>query len=100
MTDLGEMYAAELFELLSAQNKPTISLVGHTDPKGSDEYNDALSKRRSAAVKRYLVKRGYPADKIATDGAGKRAPLKIEDAKEYSVEQIHQMLRRVELKRL
>jgi outer membrane protein OmpA-like peptidoglycan-associated protein len=100
MTDLGAKYAAELFELLSAQNMPSIRLVGHTDPKGSDEYNDALSKRRAAAVKLYLVKRGYPADKIATDGAGKRVPLKIEDAIQYSVEQIHQMLRRVELNRL
>jgi outer membrane protein OmpA-like peptidoglycan-associated protein len=100
MTDLGEKYAAELFELLSAQNSPSIRLVGHTDPKGSDEYNDALSKRRAAAVKVYLVKRGYPTDKIATDGAGKRAPLTIQEPDLYKVEQIHQMLRRVELKRL
>jgi outer membrane protein OmpA-like peptidoglycan-associated protein len=100
MTDLGEKYATELLEVLKAQNMPSIRLVGHTDPKGSDEYNDALSKRRAAAVKAYLAKRGYPSDKIATDGSGKRAPLQIEDAKQYTVEQIYQMMRRVELKRL
>ena len=33
----------------------TIEIVGHTDARGSDQYNDALSERRAASVVSYLV---------------------------------------------
>jgi outer membrane protein OmpA-like peptidoglycan-associated protein len=97
MTELGRRYAEETAKLLAQQNKPRIRLVGHTDPKGGDEYNDRLSLRRAEAMRRYLVEHGYPADAIEVKGRGKRAPLVIENEASYSVEQIHQMRRRVEV---
>jgi len=57
-----------------------ISVEGHTDNVGKDKYNQGLSERRAAAVKKYLVENGAAnADKIKPVGYGKTRP--IEDNK-------------------
>ncbi len=48
----------------------SIMVVGHTDTVGSNSYNQALSMRRSAAVKDGLVGNGIPASAISTGGRG------------------------------
>lgn len=54
----------------------TIKLYGHTDIMASYEYNDALSMKRTAAVKNYLVQKGFAANHIIEQrGFGKRRPL-------------------------
>lgn len=52
-----------------------IEIVGHTDRIGSDDYNQALSDRRAASVRDYLVTRGLPADKTSVRGMGETKPL-------------------------
>jgi outer membrane protein OmpA-like peptidoglycan-associated protein len=55
-----------------------ISIEGHTDSKGSDKYNQALSERRAAAVKAYLLKHGEidsRKDTITTTGLGESKPI-------------------------
>ena len=60
-------------ELLKSYPQAPIDVVGHTDGKGGDAYNDALSQRRAAAVAAALQSRtGRP---IATRGMGKRQPV-------------------------
>jgi OOP family OmpA-OmpF porin len=49
--------------------------VGHTDRFGSDAYNQRLSERRAAAVKDYLVSKGIPANRVYTEGKGKKQPV-------------------------
>jgi outer membrane protein OmpA-like peptidoglycan-associated protein len=97
MTPLGQAYAAEMVRLLGAQGDPRVLLVGHTDPDGSDPYNDKLSLRRAQAVRRYLVEHGYPGGNVDADGRGRRQPLVLANASDYSKAQIYRMLRRVEL---
>jgi outer membrane protein OmpA-like peptidoglycan-associated protein len=105
LTDLGrakaEQIAEELRKELKAAPGQRIHLVGHTDPKGSDIYNDKLSVRRAEAVKKFLIASGYPAGQITTDGRGKREverfERKIRDRSQFTTEQIHQILRRVEI---
>ena len=48
----------------------SISVVGHTDTVGSNEYNMRLSMRRSQAVKDGLIANGITADMITTGGRG------------------------------
>jgi OOP family OmpA-OmpF porin len=63
-----------------------VTLVGHTDAKGSYEYNDALGMRRADAVRDYIVAQGYPADQVApAESRGKRELIPGVDP--YSVEQ-------------
>jgi OOP family OmpA-OmpF porin len=55
-----------------------ISIEGHTDSRGSVKYNQALSERRAAAVKAYLLKHGMidtHKDMITTKGYGKSKPI-------------------------
>lgn len=46
---------ASLCEALVASDIPLFRIVGHTDAKGSDSYNEGLSMLRAEEVKRYLV---------------------------------------------
>ncbi len=55
-----------------------IAIEGHTDSRGSDKYNQALSDRRAAAVKDYLLKHGMidtHKDMIMTKGYGESKPI-------------------------
>jgi outer membrane protein OmpA-like peptidoglycan-associated protein len=45
-------------------------IEGHTDAKGSTEYNQALSERRAQAVVRYLVQKGVAPGRLAARGMG------------------------------
>lgn len=51
-------------------------LAGHTDSKGTDQYNQALSERRAAAVKKYLVEKfGIGAQLLYPRGYGESRPI-------------------------
>ncbi len=53
-----------------------VSVEGHTDAIGTEQYNQGLSERRAAAVKAYLVKAGAAdASRIQTVGYGKSRPV-------------------------
>ena len=60
---------------IARRPSPEISVVGHTDFTGTDQYNDTLSLQRAVRVKDLLVRRGIPAKMIQTAGRGKREPL-------------------------
>ena len=46
------------------------TVVGHTDASGSASYNKALSDRRAAAVRRYLIDSGIDAGRLRAVGKG------------------------------
>ena len=53
-----------------------MQVTGHTDRLGAPRYNTALSSRRAAAVRDYLVQTGaVPAQKIVVHGAGEANPV-------------------------
>jgi peptidoglycan-associated lipoprotein len=58
------------------QANPTITLIvtGHTDERGTAEYNLALGQRRAAQVKRYLVSRGVADGRLTTQSLGDSQP--------------------------
>jgi peptidoglycan-associated lipoprotein len=51
-----------------------ITIEGHCDERGSEEYNLALGERRAAAVRQYLVDSGVSAGKIDTVSFGEAKP--------------------------
>ena len=53
-----------------------INVNGHSDLLGSPTYNQALSEKRAAAVRDYLVAQGVSGDKIEVYGFGKTLPIK------------------------
>jgi outer membrane protein OmpA-like peptidoglycan-associated protein len=64
-----EMEKVKAFFENSKQKNGQIVLYGHTDSKGSDNYNLALSKRRVNSVKQYLLSLGFPIANIINANA-------------------------------
>jgi peptidoglycan-associated lipoprotein len=52
-----------------------IVISGYTDDRGTEEYNLALGERRAAAVRRYLVNLGVPANQMTIVSYGELRPL-------------------------
>ena len=48
----------------------SIILIGHTDPRGSEDYNAKLGAKRADDVRRYLITQGVAADRVTTQTAG------------------------------
>jgi peptidoglycan-associated lipoprotein len=61
--------------ILQANPTVKIRVAGHTDERGSDEYNLALGQRRAATVKRYLIDHGIADARIETISYGEERPI-------------------------
>jgi peptidoglycan-associated lipoprotein len=61
--------------ILQANSGVMIRIAGHTDERGSDEYNLALGQRRAGAVKAYLVQHGISESRIETVSYGEERPV-------------------------
>ena len=69
-----------------------LSVEGHTDSVGSDDYNQQLSEHRAQSVRDYFVQQGIQSSAIEARGLGKTAPIASNDTPEG-----RQQNRRVEL---
>ena len=52
-----------------------VEIVGHTDDRGDDDYNQDLSEQRAEAMRDYLVSNGLDPSKVVTWGAGEKMPI-------------------------
>lgn len=71
----GKAKLDDLTSKLQGMNLEVIIAVGHTDSVGTDAYNQKLSIRRAEAVKAYLVSKGIEANRVYTEGKGKKQPV-------------------------
>ncbi|MDB4881812.1 MAG: pal [Gemmatimonadetes bacterium] len=60
--------------VLLANPGVTLVISGHTDERGTAEYNLALGQRRAAQVKRYLTGKGIPDTRLDTQSLGDAQP--------------------------
>lgn len=67
----------EMAQMLRDNPNVTIEMASHTDRKGSDEYNMALSQRRAQSVIDYLIAAGISADRLQPQGYGESRPKTI-----------------------
>jgi peptidoglycan-associated lipoprotein len=75
LTPEARMTLAAKVEILRESPGLTLRVDGHADERGSDEYNLALSKRRAAEAKRFMMDQGIDAARIETVGYGEEQPL-------------------------
>jgi peptidoglycan-associated lipoprotein len=61
--------------VLAANPTVKLTISGHADERGSDEYNLALGNRRAAAAKRYLQNKGIDASRMDVVSYGEERPL-------------------------
>jgi len=52
-----------------------VTVEGHTDSTGGEEYNQKLSERRATRVRDLLVSRGVPAARLSVRGYGESDPI-------------------------
>src|ERR1043166_7304441 len=64
-----------MLPILTANPGITIRIAGHTDEKGSTEYNLALGQRRAVSAKRYLTAHGVAAARLETISYGLERPV-------------------------
>jgi peptidoglycan-associated lipoprotein len=66
--------------------KIVVSLIAHTDNRGTDAANMQLSQRRAQAVVDYLIINGIDEERLSAKGMGESYPRKITDetVKKYS----------------
>ena len=84
---------AVLLQLQSNGLEKGISIIGHTDSIGTEQYNFLLSQKRANSVRDYITSRYQGAVKINnTLGLGERQPIKANDTPEN-----RQLNRRVEI---
>jgi len=83
---------SEIAAYMQRNPSSKVGIDGHTDPRGTDRYNQALSEGRVNAIRDALMKAGVPADRIQT-GAFGESRLKCSE----STEACWQRDRRVEV---
>ena len=72
----------ELVTELKDVKTKSVTIVGHTDSTGSDEYNQRLSVRRAESVREYLIERGVDPQKTFAKGMGESMPVASNATKE------------------
>jgi outer membrane protein OmpA-like peptidoglycan-associated protein/tetratricopeptide (TPR) repeat protein len=84
----------KLVETLNDNPNITIELSSHTDSRGKDAYNQALSQRRAQSAVDYIISKGIDKARITAKGYGETRP-EVKDAK---TEDQFQRNRRTEFK--
>lgn len=72
----------KVVDFLKQNPSVEIEIAGHTDNKGSDDYNLNLSQGRSQAVVDYIVSQGIEGHRLTARGYGESKPIDTNDTEE------------------
>jgi len=70
----GQVVINQVLSDASSHAPSSVSVTGHTDRAGPEDYNMALSLRRADSVRSALISGGIAADKITVAGRGESEP--------------------------
>lgn len=75
---IDKVYQNAIDKMVDKNDNPKLTyvIIGHTDNRGSDNYNLILSKKRAEIVKRALINRGVDSDQIVIYYYGEWKPVK------------------------
>lgn len=83
--NLGSNAQTNLDKLVTILNKypdTNITVLGHTDSKGTDAYNQGLSERRATSVVSYLRSHNIASSRLKAQGMGESDPIASNDTDE------------------
>ncbi len=67
----------DIITILKDNPQVKIEIIGHTDRKGNDLYNEKLSLKRAESVSDYIIIRAISKTRIKTKGMGEKSPKSI-----------------------
>ncbi len=82
LSDPAQGRLATVAKALGAYPDRPVTVVGHTDDRGSDAKNRELSQARAEAVRVYLERHGVPAERLRAVGRGESEPVASNDTTE------------------
>lgn len=94
-SEISEAYKTDLTgaaEVFAKYPDTNLTIEGHTDDTGKDDFNMALSEKRAKAVADFFVSKGIDASRLTVKGYGKTQPKYTNDTEEN-----RQKNRRVEI---
>ncbi len=72
----------KMITVLNDYPDTNIEVQGHTDSKGTDDYNEKLSRRRADSVVGYLRTKGVSSSRLSTKAYGELAPKYTNDTED------------------
>jgi hypothetical protein len=96
MTQDGKVFASRWWDQIKVLDSPVLTLVGHTDPRGSAPHNETLAIARAETLAKFLKEQGFEGN-LVTVGFGFRCPVNFSTGAHYTQEQQWQIDRRVEV---
>jgi outer membrane protein OmpA-like peptidoglycan-associated protein len=98
LTAAGRDTLNRIIQTMKQESDMKVAVEGHTDPYGSDAYNQALSERRAATVVGYLTRNAVEGSRIASKGFGEQCLLVEDDHEHPKISKVvHRQNRRVEI---
>jgi len=65
----------EFADYMNSNTDKKAEIIGYTDSRGAESYNQALSQRRANAVMKQLIEDGVSADRLTSMGYGEADPI-------------------------
>lgn len=82
LTSDSEVVLDQAVRVLKQNSAVNVDIVGHTDNRGVESYNQQLSEKRAASVRDYLISRGVDASSLTAIGKGENSPISSNDTKD------------------
>lgn len=82
----SERYFDWLVGVLNKYPQAEAEIIGHTDSRGSEKYNQSLSQQRAQSVADYLYTQGIEESRITVRGEGESKPKASNDTEEGRME--------------
>jgi len=74
LTEKARELLTQVGDILIAEKKFRVEVEGHTDERGTEDYNMSLGAKRAQTVQKYLVNYGVAADRMQTMSYGEEKP--------------------------
>lgn len=82
LTEKAKELLAQVAELLIKETRFSITIEGHTDARGTEDYNFTLGAKRAMKVKEFLAAYGIDAKRMESVSYGKEAPKAAGESEE------------------
>lgn len=97
LTEKAKELLAQVGDMLKEESRFVVTIEGHTDARGTEDYNMTLGGKRAMKVKEFLLAYGIEADRLETVSFGKEKP-KVDGASEEAYSQNRRANFRVKVK--